>query len=902
MRASNDQPNSQNMESPSTSHIRQQFIDFFLERGHKHVPSAPLVPADDPTLLFTNAGMNQFKDVFLEQGSRPYSRAVNSQKCIRVSGKHNDLESVGTSPHHHTFFEMLGNWSFGDYYKREAVRWAWELVTKVWKIDPSRLYATIFQGDGDVEQDEEAHRAWIEETGLPHERVSLHGRRDNFWEMGEVGPCGPCSELHYDLGPDACRRQDEEGHQCAVNGDCGRIIELWNLVFIQYRRDTAGKLHPLPNRHVDTGAGFERFLMVIEGVSSNFETSLFRPLIDRIAELSGEPYQSDHRGIPHRVAADHVRALAFSLADGVLPSNEGRGYVMRRILRRAARYGREIGLETPFLYKLVDPLVAVMGDDYPDLKERYRHIVGVIRAEEEGFARTLGRGLELFGAVVERLRQDKKTVIPGDDAFKLSDTYGFPLDLTELMARERGLHVDTELFEKLMAEQRVRARGEDKFTVPGGEFVSGLKSEFVGYDQIETTAEILSAKAIDGQLEIVLDRTPFYAEAGGQVSDKGWIEVGDVIYEVKNVVRVGEAVVHKVELQTTPPYSPPSIEEGVKVVARVDTIQRLPTQSNHTATHLLHTALRRHLGQHAAQAGSLVAPDRLRFDFTHFEKVTPEMVEQIERTVNQSIRADYEVTWYTLPFKDAIDSGITALFGEKYGDEVRVIHIGSKDNPYSRELCGGTHVRRTGELGLFRIVSEGAVSAGVRRIEAVTGEAAIDLTLSEHRGLEKVKDLLGAHGSDPVEKLEKTLEEKRALEKEFERLLTVWANGAAVELDAAATSVNDVDVIARGFEGLEIERLKLIGDSIRSRNSRAVALLTSQSASGSGHICCVVGDALIAEGKLKAGELVAQAARVAGGGGGGRPHMATAGTRHSDQLTKAVEQFPAIVREALEGG
>ena len=902
------------MSNPSV--IRTQFIEFFHERSHSVVPSIPVVPSGDPTLLFINAGMNQFKDVFLEQGDRPYTRAVNSQKCIRVSGKHNDLEEVGPSHNHHTFFEMLGNWSFGDYYKQEAIEWAWELVTSIWKIDPGRLYATVFEGDDRIPPDDEAYNAWLETTDIPEERVSRHGRKDNFWEMGDVGPCGPCSELHYDLGPEFCSRKNDRNHVCLVNGDCGRIVELWNLVFIQYRRDDEGKLHPLPRRHVDTGAGLERFLRVLEGVGSNYETELFKPLLTELVRISGVEYSSGAQGIPHRVAVDHVRSLSFALADGALPSNEGRGYVLRRILRRAARYGREIGLETPFLYKLVDPLVEVMGDEYTEIKERYSHIVGVIRAEEESFARTLGRGLELFGGVVERICKENNKVISGDDAFKLYDTYGFPLDLTQLMARERGLTVDEDRFNVLMEEQRVRARGEWKFTGDTGDFTMGLKSEFTGYTDREVGANIIAAKQQDDSLDIVLDRTPFYAEAGGQESDFGLIEWAGNTLKVTEVARIGDIIIHRGRWKGDNPPEP-----GTSAIARINLERRRPIQHNHTATHLLHTALRKHLGQHANQAGSLVAPDHLRFDFTHFEKLSKDTLELVERTVNQAIRTDYPVRWYIMPYKTAIKSGITALFGEKYGDDVRVVQIGSDENPYSRELCGGTHVERTGELGLFRITYEGAVSAGVRRIEAVTGEAAFNQMLDDRRKIDGIVDLLGSHGSDPVEKLAKTLDEKRTLEKDREKLLEGWAKGIASELFSEAVIISPpldpplppllrgekggikgggVTVISKLFDSLEIDRMKLIGDQIRANDRMAVALLASPVSSGAGQLCCVVGDVLISERKLNAGELVGEAAKLAGGGGGGRPHMATAGTKHPEKLPVAVKKFVEIVKKALE--
>lgn len=886
-----------------STQLRQQFIDFFIERGHTPVRSAPLIPSNDPTLLFTNAGMNQFKDVFLEQGNRPYSRAVDSQKCIRVSGKHNDLEAVGKSISHHTFFEMLGNWSFGDYYKQEAVKWAWELVTGVWKIDPDRLYATIFKGDEQVPPDEEARQAWIDETGIPKTKVSFHGHKDNFWEMGEIGPCGPCSELHFDLGPAFCSKQDDPDHECAVNGDCGRIVELWNLVFIQYYRDDKGDLHPLPRKHVDTGAGFERLLMVTQGVNSNYETELFVPLIDKLTDLSGVSYEPGDEGISHRIAADHVRALSFAIADGILPSNEGRGYVLRRILRRAARYGREIGLETPFLYKLIDPLIDIMGGYWSELEDRRVHITGVIRAEEESFARTLGKGLEIFGSVIERMSKEGEKVVPGDEAFKLYDTYGFPLDLTELMARERNLSIDHQRFDELMAEQRLKARGESGFNSATGEIGSGIRTVFVGYDETQVTAKILSVNRAGDRIEVILDQTPFYAEAGGQVSDHGWIESGGCSFNVVDVHTAGDAVVHSIDgavKGTDKNVCPTSaLRIGIEVTARIDLERRLSIQYNHTATHLLHTALRKHIGSHASQAGSLVAPERMRFDFTHFEKLTDDQVEQVERTVNAAIRANYPVTWYEKPFQEAIDSGVIAMFGEKYGDVVRILQIG--DQPfYSRELCGGTHVKRTGEIGLFKIISESAVSAGVRRIEVVTGEYALELALKERQDLDNVRDLLGSHGSDPVEKLVKTLDEKKAVEKELHHMIETWAASTARELLTDAVDIGGAKVVSRLFDTLEIDRLKLVGDAIRSRNKRSVALLNAPSPSGAGQLCCVVGDELIAEGKLKAGALVSNAGRIAGGGGGGKPHMATAGAKRHDKLELAVEKFPEIVRQVLE--
>ncbi len=877
--------------------IRNQFLEFFAERGHTIVPSAPVIPHNDPTLLFTNAGMNQFKDVFLEQGSRPYSRAVNSQKCIRVSGKHNDLDEVGHSPNHHTFFEMLGNWSFGDYYKQEAITWAWELLTKIWKFDPNRLYATVFKGDNRIEFDLEAYNIWRDVVGLPEIKISAHGKKDNFWEMGEVGPCGPCSEIHYDLGPSFCQKDSDKGHKCEVNGDCGRFIELWNLVFIQYSRDENDNLNPLPRKHIDTGAGFERIVKALEGVKSNFDTSLFKPLIDTVVNISKVSYKQGKEGIAHRVIADHIRMLAFALADGVLPSNEGRGYVLRRVLRRAARYGREIGLEFPFLYKLVDPLVEVMNEPYPELKKRYKHITGVIKAEEEAFGRTLGRGLEIFGCIIEEVKKHKKNLISGDDAFKLYDTYGFPLDLTELIAKEHSLTIDKARFETLMNEQKERARGESKFAFDSDDFGFGFTTKFVGYTywRKPVPARILDFRTVNCITEIVLDQTPFYVEAGGQISDRGWIEIDKKLYEVIALFRRGDAIVHQINEPHT------NLNKGDKVYVKIDKDYRRQIQYNHTATHLLHRALRKIIGEHCSQAGSLVAPDRLRFDFTHYEKISPQQIEAIELEVNAAIRENYKVKWYEIPYQQAIKSGVIALFGEKYGDIVRVVEIGGKKGKelYSRELCGGCHTLSTGEIGLFRIVSEEAASAGVRRIEAITGEAALLWTQEEHNKLELIQDLIGSRGSDPVEKLSKTLAEKKALEKEVERLLEIWAKQTAEEMLTKAPQIEGVKVVSKLFPIMDIERLKMIGDAIRTIDQSAVALVVAPNELGAGQLCCVVGDKLISEGKLKAGDLVSRAAKLAGGGGGGRNHMATAGTKKPELLLNAVNNFIYIVQKIL---
>ncbi|RKY93050.1 alanine--tRNA ligase, partial [candidate division KSB1 bacterium] len=682
-----------------SNEIRNSFLDFFRSKGHKIVPSASVVPFDDPSLLFTNAGMNQFKNIFLGVEKPQFPRVANCQKCIRVSGKHNDLEEVGKDTYHHTFFEMLGNWSFGDYYKREAIEFAWELLTEVWKLPKERLWATVFY------QDIEAEKLWKEITDINPKQVLRFDEEDNFWEMGEVGPCGPCSEIHIDLGEDFCDMKQVPGHVCQVNGGCSRFIELWNLVFIQFNRTEDGSFKELPARHVDTGMGFERIVAVLQGVKSNYDTDLFRPLFDAISEISGVEYSGTDEAVAvaHRVIADHVRALSFAIADGALPSNEGRGYVLRRILRRAARYGRTLGMHEPFIYKLVPVLADVMGATYPELLEKHQYIATVIKSEEEGFSNTLDRGIELFENVAAKLIARKERVFPGNEVFRLYDTYGFPVDLTRLMAEERGLEVDLEGFEKAMSEQRRRAQQAQQFQFEVRDFFGDAEeipnSRFVGYDTLETEVRIVSFKGN----EFLLDQTPFYGEAGGQVGDTGVIFSPDHSFEVKvvNTIRAGTRIVHIGEVQSG------RFEDVLQkpLVARVDAERRKAIARNHTCTHLLHKALREVLGKHVNQAGSLVAPDRLRFDFTHFEKISESQLDEVERRVNEIIRANFAVEVLHKTFDEAKLMGATALFGEKYADVVRVVKI----DDYSLELCGGTHLDFTGEIGYFRITTESSV-------------------------------------------------------------------------------------------------------------------------------------------------------------------------------------------------
>ncbi len=851
------------------------------------MPSAPVVPIEDPTLLFTNAGMNQFKKVFLGLEKPPHPRVADSQKCIRVSGKHNDLEEVGKDTYHHTFFEMLGNWSFGDYYKKEAIEFAWELLTEVWKLPKEKLWATVYKDD------DEAETLWKSVTDVRSDHVLRFGEKDNFWEMGETGPCGPCSEIHIDLGPDHCDKKGVPGHVCQVNGDCGRYIELWNLVFIQYNREADGSLNELPARHVDTGMGFERVVAVLQGVPSNYDTDLFRPLIQAITQISGVAYPGPDGGVAHRVIADHVRALSFAIADGALPSNEGRGYVLRRILRRAARYGRKLEVREPFLYKLVPVLVEIMGEAYPELPEKQKFISMVIQSEEEAFGHTLDRGLDIFERTVADLKKNNQKIFPGVAAFRLYDTYGFPIDLTRLMAEENDLTVDMEGFEKAMEEQRQRAKAAQKFTYEVHEFFKDGEevphSQFVGYEKLEETVRLVG---FSGN-EFLLDKTPFYGESGGQIGDTGEVVAtdGSVRIRVVDTLKNGNMIIHVGELEKG------RFEDarGKELVARVDAGRRKAIARNHTATHLLHKALRTVLGEHVHQAGSLVAPDRLRFDLTHFERIHPEQLDEIERLVNEAVRANFKVDVLTLPFNEAKKLGAMALFGEKYGEIVRVIKIAD----YSMEFCGGTHLNYTGEIGYFRIVSETSVASGVRRIEAVTGEAADSLLRAEKHEVEALRQKLGATADDSVTRLDQLLQEKKALEKELSRLKLKLAQ---IELDYLVHRAQEVDgfkLVADEFAVSTVDELKQIGDVLRNKLKSGVGVLGSE-INGKPFLLCVVTDDLIQSRKLRAGDIVKKLGRYIGGGGGGNPRMAQAGGKDVKNLGKALRKTPEVILELLQ--
>ncbi len=870
--------------------IRQEFIDFFKGKGHTFVPSSPVVPRDDPTLLFTNAGMNQFKDVFLGKGTRPYTRAVNSQKCIRVSGKHNDLEEVGHDTYHHTFFEMLGNWSFGDYYKREAIQWAWELLTEVWKLPKDKLWATVYKDD------DEAAKIWPEVTDLPAGRVLRFGEKDNFWEMGETGPCGPCSEIHIDLGPEHCDKKDVPGHVCQVNGDCGRYIELWNLVFIQYNRDEMGELHPLPKKHVDTGMGFERIVAVLQGVFSNYDTDLFQPIIRKIGEFSGLNYSSatEEEKIAFRVIADHIRMLTFAITDGALPSNEGRGYVLRRILRRASRYARKLELHRPFIYQLVPTVVEIMGDAFPEIREKQDYVMEAIRSEEENFNKTLDRGIELFEKLVAQLKQEGRTVIPGEEAFKLYDTYGFPLDLTRIMAEENNMTVDEEGFDREMEKQREKSRQAGKFVMQYDHVDNWnvlhhcpTASHFVGYDTLEVETNVCKFAEKDGKYRVVLVETPFYAESGGQVADRGKIILENAELEVVDVQKEGDDIVHICR-------GPRDLNiVHSRVIARVDPQWRYPTMYNHTATHLLHAALRKVLGDHVQQAGSLVAPDRLRFDFTHFKKVEPEELEEIERIVNEQIRRDIPLEIFVTDFKKAQEMGAMALFGEKYGDQVRVVLI----DEFSKELCGGTHVRRTGEIGAFVIVQETSVASGIRRIEALTGPAAVEFIQKSRDVLSEATRILNTAPDKLPQRIKQLYDELHSIEREIQRLKAERLLDNLDEMIANAEKVDSILLAVKQVRDVDMDLLKQLADRFRQKVRQGVLFLINvNSRENKLNFVLAITDDLIREKNLNAGQIIREVAKETGGGGGGRPHLATAGGKESKNIDKAVKKLKSILK------
>ncbi|MGE5223477.1 MAG: alanine--tRNA ligase, partial [Omnitrophica WOR_2 bacterium] len=886
------------------------------------VPSSSLVPGGDQTLLFTNAGMVQFKDVFLGTDKRPYSRAADSQKCMRVAGKHNDLDDVGRDNTHHTFFEMLGNWSFGDYYKKEAITWAWELLTEVWGLPKENIYATCFEDEkGEIERDDEAAENWRKQPGMDPSHVLFFGRKDNFWEMAETGPCGPDSEIHLDRGIEYCDKQDMPGHVCRVNGDCARFLELWNLVFIQYNRLGPNTLEPLPARHVDTGMGFERIVSVLQDVASNYETDLFEPLLDKVQELTGDTDEGREEHLtPYRVIADHARAAAFLIADGVVPGNTGRNYVCRMIIRRAARFGGKIGLHEPFLSRVAEVVIGNYGNFYPELVRNQVSILDNITREERRFQRTLEAGVTKLENMLRKLAASGECVLSGEAAFDLYATYGLPFEITRDIAREQDLEVDENGFRQAMEGHRLVSGAGEAFGAMGGENVNIYRSlleklqsegtlgqdgvKYDPYHALEVEGPILAllqdgepvAEALPGdKIEVVLPETCFYVESGGQVPDSGTIvSVKEPRWEIRvDDVRKPAAgmIVHLGEVMSGKPHT------GDPAIAAVDTLRRRDIMRNHTATHLLHAELHAVLGAHARQAGSLVAPDRLRFDFTHPEALTQEQLERIEAGVNRSILGDYPLKIVVKPLQQAISEGAMALFGEKYGETVRTITIGGEE-PFSYELCGGTHVSETGDIGLFLITSEASAAAGIRRIEAVTGRAAYELVQRRFRFM---KDSAATLSTTPDELPDKTRILVDDLNNQRRQVAALRRDLALTEfvrrLEEAPT-VDGTPVLAVELPGADADTLRQMADRFRQRYASGVIVLASAYDDRPVVVAAITED-LVRRG-LHAGDLVKYVAQPLGGGGGGKPTLAQAGGKDASKIDEALARVPAWVKEKLK--
>jgi alanyl-tRNA synthetase len=863
----------------TTSQIRSDFLEFFKGKGHTIVPSAPLVPGNDPTLLFTNSGMVQFKDVFLGAERRSYVRAADVQRCLRAGGKHNDLDSVGYTARHHTFFEMLGNWSFGDYFKKDAIAWAWELLTQVWKLPAERLLVTVYHND------DEAYALWRDMVGVPEERIVRIGDNkgapyasDNFWQMADTGPCGPCTEIFYDHGAHIAG-----GPPGSPDEDGDRYIEIWNLVFMQFDRQPDGSLQPLPAPCVDTGMGLERLAAILQHVHSNYEIDLFQALIRKVAELTSV---SDLENKSLRVIADHIRACSFLIVDGVLPSNEGRGYVLRRIIRRALRHGWMLGVRQPFFHQLVGTLVAQMGEAYPELPAAQALVERALRAEEERFAETLDAGMKIF----DEIASQAQAVIAGVDAFRLYDTYGFPVDLTGDIARERGLSVDMQGFDAAMEQQRETARASGRFsagTVLSAELVAQLSpTSFLGYEHVQANGLQVVALLRNGtavaaissgeEAIVILDRTPFYAESGGQVGDVGVLSAAGIEFQVTDTHKfAGQFFGHVGRLRNG------ELKLGDRLAGTIDVARRKSIVLNHSATHLLHGALRGLLGTHVAQKGSLVAPGRLRFDFSHFQPVTLAELAEIERRVNAEVRANHPVSVQEMSMQEALDYGAIALFGEKYGERVRVVKMGD-----SVELCGGTHVGRTGDIGLFKLVAEGGVSAGVRRIEALTGQAALEHVAGDEVRLQQVAALLGGSTGDVADKIRQLLDKQKKLEREVEAFKAKAASGATSGLADTAVDVAGIKVLAARLESFDAKALREAVDRLKQQLGNAVIVLAGASA---GKVALVAGVNGTPAGKVKAGELLAHIASQIGGKGGGRADLAQGGGEDGPALATALE-------------
>ncbi|MCR4300055.1 MAG: alanine--tRNA ligase [Sulfuricaulis sp.] len=864
-----------------SSEIRQRFLNFFKRHGHTIVPSSPLVPANDATLLFTNAGMVQFKEVFLGLEKRPYARAVSSQRCVRAGGKHNDLENVGYTGRHHTFFEMLGNFSFGDYFKREGIRYAWEFLTQELKLPAERLWVTVYKDDN------EAADIWLKEIKVNPKKFGYLGESSNFWQMGDTGPCGPCSEIFYDHGPGI-----PGGPPGSPDEDGDRYVEIWNLVFMQYNRDAGGKLTPLPKPSVDTGMGLERIAAVQQGVHSNYQIDLFQQLIRAAAEITGA---TDRQGNSLNVVADHIRAAAFLIIDGVLPSNEGRGYVLRRIIRRAIRHGHKLGAHETFFYKLVGPLCQQMADAYPELNKERAHVERVLRQEEDRFNETLDQGLRILEDDIAAL---KGSTISGSTAFKLYDTYGFPVDLTRDVALERNLKIDMQGFEREMEAQRERARAASSFkTAEIGAVTVDKPTQFTGYERLSDAGQVLqitrgsdlaqtdSLRAGE-QGNIVLDRTPFYAESGGQVGDRGVLRVGDSIFRVEDTQKHGQVHVHQGRVEKG------QFRAGDKVTAEVDATLHRATVLNHSATHLMHKALRDVLGTHVQQKGSRVDDRHTRFDFSHFEAMTPEQIAEVERRVNEQVLRNEDTRARVMDMDSAKAEGAMALFGEKYGNEVRVLNIGD-----SIELCGGTHVRRTGDIGLFKIISEGGVASGVRRIEAVTGPGVLAYLYERENKLREAAEMLRASPDEVPRKVEQLTQRLKGLEKELDQLRGKLAAGGSKDLAAEAKEVKGIKVLAARLDGMDAKGLREALDRLKDKLAPAAIVLA---AVADDKVTLIAGVTKDLAGRLHAGELVSQVAAGVGGKGGGRPDMAQAGGTNPAGLKVALDAVPEWVEQHLK--
>lgn len=875
--------------------IRETFLDFFAHRGHKIVKSSSLLPKDDPTILFTNAGMNQFKNLFLGLEKRSYTRAVSVQKCMRVSGKHNDLEQVGKTSKHHTFFEMLGNFSFGDYFKKEAIEFAWELVSRVFGLEEERLYPTIY------EEDEEAFRIWNEVIGVPAARIFRFGKKDNYWAMGETGPCGPCSEIHYDLGEEI-----EEGETYTlIEKGSDRFSELWNLVFMQFYQDKNGKLHPLPSPSIDTGMGLERTAAALQGKKSNFETDLFMPLIESVCELSQREYPADEEGdVSVRIIADHVRAVSFLIGDGILPSNDGRGYVLRRLIRRAYRHGNSIGLQKPFLYRLVGRVSDLMKDAYPELLASTEYISKLCLAEEERFSLTLSSGLGYLNEYIEEARRKGKDFLPGEKIFKLYDTFGFPLDLSQEIAEEEGLRVDIDGFSRELEAQRKRARLSWKGDVREKERklfekLKEIKVKFVGYEKENIAEARVVALFRDGKRvkelkenekgEVVLDLTPFYAEAGGQVGDKGLIKnphtsviVEDAYYPIPDLIS------HRVRVLAG------KLGEGERVEASVDASERKAIRSNHTATHLLHAALRQTLGDHVKQSGSLVSPSHLRFDFTHFSALSKEEIRRIESLVNEKIRENIEVKTRITTLEQGLKEKAVAIFEEKYGEKVRMVSV----DDFSKELCGGVHVQRTGEIGLFKIVSESSIAAGMRRIEALTGEEALKYTQELEEEMDEIQSFLQSSRKEIVHQIGRLQHQLKEREREIRELKQKLTAERFKTVDRARVKkVNGISVFTQRVEGLSKTEVRELADSLKQKLGSGVVVLGTSEEDKVFVVSAVSKDLTK---RIKANELIKELASLLGGGGGGRADFAQAGGTKIEMLNQALEQSYSLVEKLMK--